>query len=136
MLAVLFSTADAVALKHHHKYRPYTDGSTPWYKTHARQPAVGFAHGYSVPSYGDDPDIAGTQNNIKNTEATLKHELNASFKAPPLPYKVYTVPNFGRDSDINTTQQHLDAAQHTTGHEWKNASFAAPAEPKRGYFVP
>ena len=61
-LVAFFLGQEAQALTHKDKnhYRPYTNGRTPWYKTHPRHAAIGHPVNYFVPNFGVDADIASS----------------------------------------------------------------------------
>ena len=44
----LYGEAEAI------KYRPYTNGDTPWYKPSLHQPKDEFPINYPVPDFGED----------------------------------------------------------------------------------
>ena len=104
-LAAFFLGQEVQAMTHKDKnhYRPFTNGRTPWYKTHPRHAAIGHPVDYKVPNFGVDADIASSLEHLKNAEAKYGKMKKISYKKQPLPYKVYTVPNFGVDPDILST---------------------------------
>lgn len=61
-----------------------TDTNDPF--TKKRDP--GYPINYKVPDYGMDHDVKTTQNNIKNAEETLGHELKMPEKKVPGEAKV------------------------------------------------
>ena len=61
-LVALFLGQEAQAVSHKDKshYRPYTNGRTPWYKTHPRHAPIGHPVDYYVPNFGVDAEILST----------------------------------------------------------------------------
>lgn len=130
-LAVLALIYGADALK----FRPYTEGRTPWYKTTSRPNPTPWPHNYSVPNFGADSDIAGTAKNINDAEKSLKKKFNPKALIPEKAPASYTVPNFGVDKDVVQTQNSIKSAEKELNWKFK-ASFAQAAQPPRDYFVP
>ena len=52
---------------------------------------------------------------LSAAEAKYGKMKHATFKKPPIPYKVYKIPNFGVDADILDTQKHLKDAEKKLG---------------------
>merc|ERR1711939_448740 len=102
----------------------------------------------SSQNFGVDHDIITTQANLKNAEASLKHQwklaqtgsipacnsadfpgcLGAETAAPQKLQKDmdahdkdYFIPNFGVDHDIIPTQANLKNAETSLKHQWKLA---------------
>jgi hypothetical protein len=81
-------------------------GSTPWHETAQDDTKLfspDFPIDYKVPSYGADPDIAGTKKHIEYAEGKLKHKLSKSYLYPTPEAAVpdLRLPNFGNyDRDI------------------------------------
>lgn len=88
------SSQEALAIK----YRPYTEGRTPWYKTvpHVREPD--FPYDYKVPNLGEDREMEDTRTHMQNAEGRLKKKFNIEAyqkSLKPDEPDSYTVPNFG-----------------------------------------
>lgn len=85
---------------------------------------------YFVPDFGMSHEIAYTQNNIRNAEAELGHELNTNWKQDKnaLNPRNYFVPDFGLDEDIIGVNDGLAWAQKDLSHVW------TPTQDKNGYW--
>jgi hypothetical protein len=101
VMALIYGIDQASAVQ----FRPYTDGRSPWYKKASRPDPTPFPHGYKVPSFGDDVDMAATKNHLAAAEKRLKHKYDPkAYHGPPLaPVVDYKVPSFGTDSDVAVT---------------------------------
>ena len=75
---------------------------------------------YPVPDFGISHEIRYTNNNIKNAEKKLKHNLASDFgaKKAPLNPRNYVVPDFGADPEITYANDGLKWAQNSLGHKW------------------
>ena len=75
---------------------------------------------YPVPDFGISHEIRYTNNNIKNAEKSLKHNLTANFgaKKAPVNPRNYVVPDFGADPEITYANDGLKWAQNSLGHKW------------------
>ena len=127
--AVFISTTAAI------KFRPYTDGRTPWYKTADRPDPTPFPHDYFVPDFGEDRDIKLSKINLAKAEAEVGVKMQASFAPPPSHPVDYFVPDFGVDSDIKLTHNSIKSSEDELGHTMHASFAAAPGHPV-DYFVP
>ena len=131
VLALFLNEAEAV------RYRPYTNGDTPWYKQELKEPEDEFPVDYPVIDRGMDQDAISTLDVIGKTEKKLKHQINTELWTPPKPPPMdYFVPDFGQDEDIATTLKNGSDAEYSTGHTFSGATFKKPKDPPRDYFVP
>ena len=77
----------------------------------------------------EDPDCTTSQS--VGGRCSLSHYAGEGTA----PYPVdYVVPNWGQDEDVKSTLAFAQAAESEEGITWVPS--AAPATPKRGYFVP
>jgi hypothetical protein len=56
---------------------------------------------YPVPSFGADPDIAGTQSNLAWAETSRGHNWDFTFAKPPVNAAAKTMYNFAPELDHN-----------------------------------
>ena len=88
-------------------------------EVHQKPAAKDHPMDYDVPDFGLDHEIRYTQNNIANTEKSMKHKLN--FMNDPVPPKDqdrpinYKVPDFGVDEDVKNTQYNIGNAENSLG---------------------
>jgi hypothetical protein len=129
VLALFLADAQAV------KYRPYTNGRSPWYKEYAKEPTVDHDINYFVPNFGLDHNIKASLANTANAEERLKHKFTATFEKPKGHPMNYKVPNFGVDHDIKTTQANIAETEKDLKHQF-TASFAQPKGHPVNYPVP
>ena len=67
---------------------------------------------YDVPSYGPDPEMQATKENLHEAEHELGHDYSVhTFKVPDSPPSNYFVPHFGVDQDILSTAVSINAAE-------------------------
>jgi len=76
---------------------------------------------YPVPSFGADPDIAGTQSNLGWAEKSTGHNWKFTFAKPPVNEAAKTMYNFAPelDSDVRHTIKHTSDAEDSLNHNWK-----------------
>ena len=76
---------------------------------------------YPVPSFGADPDIAGTQSNLNWAESSTGHNWHFTFEKPPVNPAAKTMYNFAPelDSDVKHTIKHTSDAEDSLNHNWR-----------------
>ena len=72
-MALFLNEAEAV------RYRPYTNGDTPWYKQELKEPEDEFPVDYPVIDRGMDQDAISTLDVIGKTEKKLKHQMHSEL---------------------------------------------------------
>jgi len=78
------------------RYRPYTDGTTPWYKTTPRQPEDDFPINYPTVDRGMDYDTKYDLGVMCKLEKKLKNKVPTNIWDPVVePPRDYFVPDFG-----------------------------------------
>jgi len=82
--------------------------------------------GYTVPSYGPDPDMVNVATSIANTEKRMKKNFRASFSETDAKKdnyagnpRDYFVPDFGVDHDIKNVQSAIKQEEKRLQHDWK-----------------
>ena len=93
---------------------------------------AGYPVDYFVPDFGKSHEIIYTENNIKNTEVQMAHNLKADFGAnkPTVGTpRDYVVPDFGVDEDIIGVTEGIQWAQDNLSHVW------TPTQDANGYWT-
>jgi hypothetical protein len=58
----LYGSAEAI------RYRPYTNGNTPWYRTTPKVQPDSFPVNYPVADFGIDHNVIATENSLRTAE--------------------------------------------------------------------
>ena len=90
---------------------------------------------YKVPDFGLSHEIIYTENNIKNAEKSLNHNINASFdakKGPENP-RDYPVADFGLDRDIKASLNNLEMEEKRLGFWSLDGKYPAQNAPTNAY---
>ena len=117
-----------VEARHHHHHRPHalmqsdpicsSAGCTQYKHEHKKLP---YDINYPVPSFGADPDMAGTADSIKIAEDLHKHELvwdkdfKKKFKNPAKDVLYDDKPDL--DSDMITTRRNIKRSENRLGQK-------------------
>ena len=75
---------------------------------------------YPVPSFGADPDIAGTTQSLAVAEATTGHKWDFTFAKPPVNPADKAMYNFAPELDghIKTSLKNMAAAEDSLDYKW------------------
>jgi len=75
---------------------------------------------YPVPSFGADPDMAGTNQSLAVAEASTGHKWDFTFAKPPVNNAAKTMYNFAPELDghIKTSLKNLAEAEDTLDYKW------------------
>ena len=125
-ILALIGTISAVQLNR----EPLLSANASELEIHQRPAYSQYPIDYFVPDFGKSHEIIYTENNIKNTETQMAHNLKADFgdKKNPENPRDYVVPDFGVDEDIIGVQDSTKWAQSDLGHVW------TPTQDANGYW--
>jgi hypothetical protein len=87
---------------------------------HKHPKKKGHPMNYPVPSFGADPDIAGTHDNLAWAEQSRGHNWDFKFAKPPVNEAAKTMYNYAPelDSDMKSTIKHTGDAEDTLNTKW------------------
>jgi hypothetical protein len=91
-----------------------------------------FPHNYTVPNYGEDPDMRRTAIAFKEAENDTNHTFTVdtgTFWKPIAPPPDLKRPDYGVDRDIVVSKENLEESEGELGHKMA-ATFTKPADPK------
>merc|ERR1711935_983283 len=74
---------------------------------------------YFIPNFGQDNEIADSQQNLAQSENVLGIKMEDDYFSDKKSQKVnYFVPNFGQDNEIATSIENTQNTEKALNHKW------------------